>query len=184
MIPGNVVLVAFSFPPNRRFYKEIISYQAKLFCVVLKATGEHNNLATATTTKTRKQKRNRFNKQNKNTQCLHRRKNVVKRSRIGMKSSFHLQRSLRLRFRQKYFSKILVMITSSATKKILLAFFREKVAISSHQYFSQIEDPTQILLIDVSAIFLAVQTVSVIKRSVVNDPTLAKLQDIERILGE
>ena len=54
MIPGNVVFVEFSFPPNRRFYKEIISYQAKLFCVVLKATGEHNNLATATTTEMRK----------------------------------------------------------------------------------------------------------------------------------
>ena len=45
MIPGNVVFVAFSFPPNRRFYKEIISYyQAKLFSVVLNATGERNNV--------------------------------------------------------------------------------------------------------------------------------------------
>ena len=40
MIPGNVVFVEFSFPPNRRFYKEIISYQAKLFCVIVNATGE------------------------------------------------------------------------------------------------------------------------------------------------
>ena len=54
MIPGNVVFVEFSFPPNRRFYKEIISYQAKLFCVVLNATGAHNNLAMATTTEMRK----------------------------------------------------------------------------------------------------------------------------------
>ena len=54
MIPGNVVFVEFSFPPNRRFYKEIISYQAKLFCVVLNATGERKNVATAKTTKTRK----------------------------------------------------------------------------------------------------------------------------------
>ena len=38
MIPGNFVFVEFSFPPNRRFYKEIISYQAKLFCLVLNAT--------------------------------------------------------------------------------------------------------------------------------------------------
>ena len=49
---------------------------------------------------------------------------------------------------------------------------------------SQIEDLTKILLIYVSAIFLAVQTSSVIKRSVGNDTTLAKLRDIERILGE
>ena len=49
---------------------------------------------------------------------------------------------------------------------------------------SQIEDATFILLIYVSAIFLAAQTGSVIKRSVANDPTLAKLQDIDRILGE
>ena len=56
MIPGNVVFVEFSFPPNRRFYKEIISYQAKLFCVVLNATGEHNNLATATATATETRK--------------------------------------------------------------------------------------------------------------------------------
>ena len=53
-------------------------------------------------------------------------------------------------------------------KKDTIRIFRDKVAISSHQYFSQIEDPTQILLIDVSAIFLAVQTGSVIKRSVQN----------------
>ena len=49
---------------------------------------------------------------------------------------------------------------------------------------SQIEDSTKILLICVSAIFFAVQTGSVIKRSVGNDAILAKLRDIERILGE
>ena len=48
---------------------------------------------------------------------------------------------------------------------------------------SQIEDLTKIFLIDVSAIFLAVKG-RVIKRSVGNDTLLAKLQDIERILGE
>ena len=30
MIPGNVVFVAFSFPPNRRFYKEIISVSSEI----------------------------------------------------------------------------------------------------------------------------------------------------------
>ena len=30
MIPGNVVFVAFSFPPNSRFYKEIISVSSEI----------------------------------------------------------------------------------------------------------------------------------------------------------
>ena len=30
MIPGNVVFVEFSFPPNRRFYKEIISVSSEI----------------------------------------------------------------------------------------------------------------------------------------------------------
>ena len=30
MIPENVVFVAFSFPPNRRFYKEIISVSREI----------------------------------------------------------------------------------------------------------------------------------------------------------
>ena len=30
MIPGNFVFVAFSFPPNRRFYKEIISVSSEI----------------------------------------------------------------------------------------------------------------------------------------------------------
>ena len=36
------------------FTKKSFPYQAKLFCVVLNATGERNNVATATTPKTRK----------------------------------------------------------------------------------------------------------------------------------
>ena len=46
MIPGNVVFVAFSFPPNRRFYKEIISVSGE---VVLRGIKLTSLLASATT---------------------------------------------------------------------------------------------------------------------------------------
>ena len=48
---------------------------------------------------------------------------------------------------------------------------------------SQIED-LKILSIYVSVIFLSVQPGRVIKRNVSDDVILAKLRDIERILGE
>ena len=79
MIPENVVFVAFSFPPNRRFYKEIISVSREIVLRGIKRYWRAQERSDGDDYKDEKiDKKNRFNKQNKNTQCLHRTKNVVK----------------------------------------------------------------------------------------------------------
>ena len=64
------------FPSNRRFFKEIATYQA-LICMVMNDTGE---LVQTTTTKTRKSKKGKGLNQNAlhTCFCCHRKTNVVK----------------------------------------------------------------------------------------------------------
>ena len=60
MLPADVVLVASLVPANRRFYNEIIAYQAELFCVVTLLASSNNHVTTATRTETKKLESNRF----------------------------------------------------------------------------------------------------------------------------
>ena len=60
MQPADVVLVASRVPENRRFYKEIIAYQAELFCVVTLLASSNNHVTTAMRTETKKLESYRF----------------------------------------------------------------------------------------------------------------------------